>query len=83
VLPDGGIDHSETVESSLVREVEEELGIPASEVLSDFQIAYYNIGNVVNAIPRMNLCFEASVPEGLIEKTDHVAEWNWFTKEEF
>ena len=79
-FPGGGVDHGETVESSLTREIEEELGVPAKEISSDFQIAYYNIGSVVNAIPRMNLYFKASVPEMLIKKTAHVAEWGWFTK---
>lgn len=82
-FPGGGVDHGETVESSLVREVEEELGVPAAEVSSDFQIVHYNIGNVVNAVPRMNLYFKASVPEKLLEQTAHVAEWKWFTKKEF
>jgi NADH pyrophosphatase NudC (nudix superfamily) len=76
-LPGGGVDHGETVESALM------LGVPACEVSSDFQIVYYNIGNVVNAIPRMNLFFKASVPEELLTKTDHISDWKWFTKDEF
>ena len=82
-FPGGGIDHGETAESSLVREIEEELGIPSKETLSDFKIAYFNIGNVVAAVPRMNLFFKASIPEELLEKTDHVADWKWFAKDEF
>lgn len=82
-FPGGGVDHGETVESSLAREVQEELGVPAKEVLSDFQIVCYDIGNVVNGVPRLNLFFKVSVPAELIQKTAHVIEWGWFTKKEF
>lgn len=82
-LPGGGIDHGESIEFALKREIEEELGIPAKEISSDFQIAYYNIGNVANGVPRMNLFFKVAVPEELLKSTRHVAEWKWFTEAEF
>lgn len=82
-FPGGGIDHGESIKSCLTREVEEEIGVPAKEVTSDFKIAYYNIGNVVNNIPRMNLFFKASVPRELIQGTDHVMDWALFTRDEF
>jgi 8-oxo-dGTP pyrophosphatase MutT (NUDIX family) len=82
-IPGGGVDHGETIESSLIREIEEELGVSAKEVSSDFQIVHYNIGNVVNGVPRMNLFFKASIQKESLKKDDHVSECKWFTKDEF
>lgn len=82
-LPGGGIDHGDSIQSSLLREIQEELGVPPEHVSCDFEIVYYNIGSVVNAIPRMNLYFKASIAEGLVQKTSHISELAWFTKDEF
>ena len=74
--------HSENIESTLPREVEEELGVPAKEVASDYQLAFYEFGGIVTGIPRLNLFFKASIPATLLKKTDEIARWEWFTKDE-
>lgn len=65
------------------REVQEELGVPAQEASSDFEIVHYTLGKVVNGVPRMNLFFKVSVPEVRLTKTNHVAAWAWLTRDEF
>lgn len=82
-IPGGGVDYGESLKSCLLREISEEIGVSSPFVISDFKIIHYNIGKVVNGIPRMNIFFKVSVPQKEIKKTDHVEKWGWFTKDEF
>ena len=82
-FPGGGIDHGESVEDGLVRELQEELGVEPEHITTDFKIAYHTIGAVVNNIPRMNIYFRVDVPKESIKKTDHVSVWQWFARDEF
>ena len=82
-LPGGGIDHGDSVIAAALREIEEELGVASNNVMSDFEIVHYNIGNVVNSVPRMNLFFKVFISEEAINKTDDITEVRWFNREEF
>ena len=82
-IPGGGVDYGESLKDCLLREIEEEMGVPGNSVSSDFQIIHYNIGKIVNGVPRMNVFFRVTVPEGEIIKTDHVEKWGWFMQDEF
>jgi ADP-ribose pyrophosphatase YjhB (NUDIX family) len=82
-IPGGGVAYGESLKDCLLREIQEEIGIVDSSVTSDFQIAHYTIGKVVNGVPRMNIFFKVSVPENEIVKTHDVEKWGWFTKDEF
>jgi 8-oxo-dGTP pyrophosphatase MutT (NUDIX family) len=66
-----------------LREIKEELGILNISTSCDFQIVHYNIGKVVNGVPRMNVFFKVSVPQDEIIKTDPVEKWGWFARDEF
>lgn len=82
-IPGGGIDYGETLSSSFTREIEEELGVSAEHISSDFKIIYHTIGKIVNGVPRMNVYFKASILKEHIKKTAHVQQYAWFSKKEF
>lgn len=82
-IPGGGVDYGESLKDCLLREIKEEIGVLGSSVSSDFQIVHYNIGKIVDGVPRMNVFFKVSVPNTEVAKTDHVEKWGWFTRDEF
>lgn len=82
-FPGGGVDHNETLETSLIRELVEELGIKSSDITTDFKIVHHTIGTIVDKIPRMNVFYKVNIKETVLGKTDQVAEWQWVTRDEF
>jgi 8-oxo-dGTP pyrophosphatase MutT (NUDIX family) len=82
-FPGGGVDHGEAVETSLIRELEEELGVSSENITTDFTIAHHTIGTIVDGIPRMNVFYKVDIPEKALKETNHIAEWRWFTRDEF
>ncbi|MFZ1821838.1 MAG: NUDIX hydrolase [Acidimicrobiia bacterium] len=82
-IPGGGVDYGESLKDCLLREIKEEIGVSGGSVTSDFQVIHYNIGKVVNGVPRVNIFFKVAVPNDEIVKTDHVERWGWFAESEF
>lgn len=82
-IPGGGVDYGESLKDCLLREIKEEIGVISTSVSSDFQIVHYNIGKVVNGVPRMNVFFKVFAPKDEVIKTDHIEKWGWFTRDEF
>jgi 8-oxo-dGTP pyrophosphatase MutT (NUDIX family) len=78
-----GVDHGEKVHTSLLRELEEELGVPSNQISASFKIAHHSIGAVVSGVPRMSLFYRVNFQTELLQSTDQVAEWEWFSRDEF
>jgi 8-oxo-dGTP pyrophosphatase MutT (NUDIX family) len=62
-LPGGGAIHGATVEETVKRELEEELGLPPETVAVRPQIVTANIGVVMQGIPRANLYYRVQLTD--------------------
>lgn len=79
-IPGGGLDHGESLNEALIREVTEELGVPTDKIKTDYELAFASTG-IIKGMPKINLFYLVSVPPDEIRPTQCVAEHGWFTPE--
>lgn len=80
-LPGGGINHDETVEAALKRELSEELSVTPEEVLVHQPVLHAAFENY-HGIPRAALLYRVELPDRPITTSDHVLGCGWFSAEE-
>ena len=62
-LPGGGIEHGQSAHESLIRELEEEIGItPPLDSISEEPL-FVSVGGAIRGIPRVTLFYNLSVTE--------------------
>ena len=81
-FPGGGVDYGENLRQAVIRELEEEIGMPSNLIASDFKIIGANIGHVGGDIPRTNLFFKVEVDASKVTKSSEISGFKWFTYEE-
>ena len=81
-FPGGGIEHGESMQQALYREIGEELAIEPKDIKSNLDIVHTGIGAVVESLPMTNLFVLVDIPVDNIKPTKDVVEYKWFTLEE-
>ena len=81
-FPGGGIEHGESIQQALCREIREELGIQLKDIKSNLDILHTGIGAVVEKLPMTNLFVRVDIPIDKIKLTKDVIEYKWFSFED-
>ena len=81
-FPGGGIEHDESIQQALYREINEELGIQSKDIKSNLDILHTGIGAVVEELPMTNLFVRVDIPVDKIKLTKDVIKYKWFDFED-
>ena len=81
-FPGGGIEHGESIQQALYREISEELAILPKDIKSNLEIIHTGIGAVVEGLPMTNLFVQVEIPTDKIKPTKDVIEYTWVSFEE-
>ena len=81
-VPGGGIDHGRSTHETIVRELEEEIGVTLDSSFLPAQPQFVSVSSIIRRLPRVTLYFVVSPEHPEISPTVAELPYRWVTKQE-